>query len=166
MRYDFSQIIEFVKTKADFEKWITDKKAEIRDIIYNKRNEINKREVRDELDNFETLKYAWDGMMNLRKKSTDYDLVIYISNKGYTEFFVKFPIDKEVYYKILDDRKTYCKENDIPLSCAYLFEWLWSGLKDKIKSDFDFVKFHDGDYVVEDTAYTFVKKVQIGSFKR
>lgn len=166
MIYRFSQILEFIKTKADFEKWVDEKKAEIKEIIYAERNEINKREVRDELDKFETLKFAWDGMMNLRKKSVDYDLDILINKKGYTEFAVRFPIDKEVYYKILDDRKTYCKEYDIPLSCCYVWEWLWSGLKDKIKSDFDFVNFHDGEYCVEDTAYTFVKKVQVGSFKR
>lgn len=166
MIYRFSQLIETIKTKADFEKWVLEKKAEVREIIYAERNEINQREVRDELDRFETLKYAWDGMMNLRKNSPDYDLVIYIHKKGYTEFAVRFPIDKDEYYKILEDRRTYCKENDIPLSCAYLCEWLWDALKDKIKSDFDFVKFHEGNYAIEDTDYTFVKKVFVSTFKK
>jgi hypothetical protein len=162
MIYKFSEV---APTKAEFEKWVNDKKAEVEKTIYSNRRDIYRNEVNKQLDDFDSLKKAWDGMTRLREKSSDYDIDIKIDNQGYTEFKVRFPITKEQYEKILDDRNTYCKENDIPRSCAYMCEWLWKGLKDQIKTDFDFVRFHEGDYVVEDTCDTYVKKVSVGRFK-
>lgn len=159
------KLSEVAKTKHQFEKWVDAKKIEVEKIIYEKRNEIYKREVNNQLADFETLKNAWDGLMKLRKKSTDYDIDIKIDNKGYTDFYVRFPIEQEHLYKMIEDRNTYCKENDIPKCCVYLQEWLWKYLKDQLKETFNFVDWCDASYCVEDTCYNFVKKVFVVRFK-
>lgn len=159
------KLSEVAKTKHQFEKWVDAKKIEVEKTIYEKRNEIYKRQVNNQLADFETLKSAWDGLMKLRKKSTDYDIDIKIDNKGYTDFYVRFPIEQEHLYKMIEDRNTYCKENNIPKCCVYLHEWLWKYLKDQLKETFNFVDWCDVSYCVEDTCYNFVKKVFVVRFK-
>lgn len=165
MIYEFSTLTETIKTKADFDKWVDERLAEIDTLVMNRR-EIYPRELRNEKASFESIKNVWDAMNTLRKESPDYDITIVIDKQGYHTFKVRFPITNEERIQVIDARNTYCAENDIPRSCAYISEWYWKYLGDKVKNKFHFAYFESGrEYQVEDTAYTNIKKIEVYRFK-
>ena len=98
------------KTKKAFEKWVDETTAKLKMDAYENRDTIWKRELENELTAFASLKYAWDKIKALRKKSEDYDLYIFIDKKGYHRFEFLFPIAQEQFNDGLDYREKRVKE--------------------------------------------------------
>ena len=169
MVHKFSNLLETIKTKADFNKWVEELTKNAETLIYKNRNEIYKNEVARELADLNSLKNAWDGMLSLREKSTNYDLAIIIDNKGYHTFRAYFPITEEERDKCREYREKRIEElggDSTARSCVYFDECVWEVLNEKVYKDFSFaVPFSSYQFFEKVDYNPLLKKFDIARFK-
>lgn len=169
MIYQFSNLIETIKSKAEFNEWVDKLVKDTEATIYNSRNEIYKNGVARELADLRSLKNAYDGMMALREKSTNYDLYIIIDRHGYHTFRAYFPITEEEHHKCKEYRENRIAElggdRDARMS-VYFDECVWSVLHDKVFKDFSFAVPFSSYQSFEGKEYSpLIRKFEIARFK-
>ena len=89
-----SYLIEDIKRKATLQKWVNEKKELAKKLAYEHRDTIYKRELEDDIKRLDYILPLWEKFKKLRKKSTDYDVLINIDRKGYITLQITFPITK------------------------------------------------------------------------
>jgi hypothetical protein len=104
MKYYFSELLQTIKSEQEFTKWIEERKAEIKQTAYDKRDVIDKRCLRDEFDNMDSIRNLWTPFRSLMDKDKGYDLIVKIDRKGYLSFDVVFPVTEDQIQQALDYR--------------------------------------------------------------
>ena len=141
MLYRFSELINTLKTQSQFDKWVNDRKGEIKELAYENRPVIDKRQIEHELECFDSVKKAYKPLKTLRKKSEDYDAVFGIDTKGYSNFRVYFPITQKELDKAVEYRQKRIKElGQWGSACINLDEAVWSVLHEKVFKTFKFAR--------------------------
>ena len=166
MQYRFSELIEKYKTQAQFDKWVEARKKEIKELAYENRNIIDKRQLEHELDCFDSVKKVWKPMKALRKKSEDYDAVFAIDKKGYSRFVVYFPITEKELDKAIEYRQERIKElGKWGSACISGDEAVWSVTHERIYKVFDFTRPIFNMQGFEKYGSNLVRKMEIFGFK-
>ena len=165
MRYRFSELTEKVNTQVKFDKWVEQKKKEIKELAYENRSVIDKNSIQRDIDEFDKLKGMFKRFIALRKKSGDYDLVIGIDNNGYTSFYVYFPITQ----KQLDAAVEYRQKRIAELgrwgsACISLDDAVWSTLHEKVYKLFSFTRPVTAIQSFDKYGSGLVRKMQIFGF--
>ena len=120
-----SYLIEDIKRKATLQKWVNEKKELAKKLAYEHRDTIYKRELEDDIKRLDYILPLWEKFKKLRKKSTDYDVLINIDRKGYITLQITFPITKEELDKAIENKSnasmaTLCMLfPDFPLHLPY-----------------------------------------------
>lgn len=166
MRYRFSELTEKVNTQVKFDKWVEQRKKDIKELAYENRSVIDKNSIQRDIDEFDKLKGMFKRFTTLRKKSDDYDLVIGIDNKGYTSFYVYFPITQ----KQLDDAVEYRRKRIAELgrwgsACISLDDAVWSTLHEKVYKLFSFTRPITAIQSFDKYGSGLVRKMQIFGFQ-
>ena len=117
-----SYLIEGIKRKATLQKWVNEKKELAKKLAYEHRDTIYKRELEDDIKRLDYILPLWEKFKKLRKKSTDYDVLINIDRKGYITLQITFPITKEELDKAIENKSNYIKENGRMYSCCCRLE--------------------------------------------
>ena len=117
-----SYLIESIKRKSTLQKWVNEQKELAKKLAYEHRDTIYKRELEDDIKRLDYILPLWEKFKKLRKKSTDYDVLINIDRKGYITFQITFPITKEELDKALESKSNYIKENGNMYSCCCRIE--------------------------------------------
>ena len=117
-----SYLIEGIKRKATLQKWVNEQKELAKKLAYEHRDTIYKRELEDDIKRLDYILPLWEKFKKLRKKSTDYDVLINIDRKGYITLQITFPITKEELDKAIENKSNYIKENGRMYSCCCRLE--------------------------------------------
>ena len=117
-----SYLIEGIKRKATLQKWVNEQKELAKKLAYENRDTIYKRELEDDIKRLDYILPLWEKFKKLRKKSTDYDVLINIDRKGYITLQITFPITKEELDKAIENKSNYIKENGKMYSCCCRLE--------------------------------------------
>ena len=117
-----SYLIENIKRKSTLQKWVNEQKELAKKLAYEHRDTIYKRELEDDIKRLDYILPLWEKFKKLRKKSTDYDVLINIDRKGYITLQITFPITKEELDKALESKNNYIKENGKMYSCCCRLE--------------------------------------------
>lgn len=165
MIYRFSDLIEKFNTQVKFDKWVEQRKKEIKDLAYENRPIIDVKSVQHTIDDFDKLKKVFKRFIALLKKSDDYDLTICIDKKGYTSFYVYFPITR----KQLDEAVEYRQKRVAELgrwgsACISLDDAVWSVLHEKVYKMFDFTRPVTAIQSFDKYGSGLVRKMQIFGF--
>lgn len=110
MKYYFSELLQTIKSEQEFTKWIEERKAEIKQTAYDKRDVIDKRCLRDEFDNMDSIRNLWTPFRSLMDKDKGYDFIVKIDGGGYLSFDVIFPVTDEQIQQGLKQRAEDRKE--------------------------------------------------------
>ena len=108
-----SYLIESIKRKSTLQKWVNEQKELAKKLAYEHRDTIYKRELEDDIKRLDYILPLWEKFKKLRKKSTDYDVLINIDRKGYITLQITFPITKEELDKAIENKSNYIKENGV-----------------------------------------------------
>ena len=117
-----SYLIEGIKRKTTLQKWVNEQKELAKKLAYEHRDTIYKRELEDDIKRLDYILPLWEKFKKLRKKSTDYDVLINIDRKGYITLQITFPITKEELDKALESKSNYIKKNGKMYSCCCRLE--------------------------------------------
>ena len=117
-----SYLIEGIKRKATLQKWVNEQKELAKKLAYENRDTIYKRELEDDIKRLDYILPLWEKFKKLRKKFTDYDVLINIDRKGYITLQITFPITKEELDKAIENKSNYIKENGKMYSCCCRLE--------------------------------------------
>ena len=117
-----SYLIESIKRKSTLQKWVNEQKELAKKLAYEHRDTIYKRELEDDIKRLDYILPLWEKFKKLRKKSTDYDVLINIDRKGYITLQITFPITKEELDKAVESKSDYIKENGKMYSCCCRLE--------------------------------------------
>ena len=117
-----SYLIESIKRKSTLQKWVNEQKELAKKLAYEHRDTIYKRELEDDIKRLDYILPLWEKFKKLRKKSTDYDVLINIDRKGYITLQITFPITKEELDKAVESKSYYIKENGKMYSCCCRLE--------------------------------------------
>ena len=117
-----SYLIDGIKRKATLQKWVNEQKELAKKLAYENRDTIYKRELEDDIKRLDYILPLWEKFKKLRKKSTDYDVLINIDRKGYITLQITFPITKEELDKAIENKSNYIKENGKMYSCCCRLE--------------------------------------------
>ena len=117
-----SYLIESIKRKSTLQKWVNEQKELAKKLAYEHRDTIYKRELEDDIKRLDYILPLWGKFKKLRKKSTDYDVLINIDRKGYITLQITFPITKEELDKAVERKSNYIKENGKMYSCCCRLE--------------------------------------------
>ena len=117
-----SYLIESIKRKSTLQKWVNEQKELAKKLAYEHRDTIYKRELEDDIKRLDYILPLWEKFKKLRKKSTDYDVLINIDRKGYITLQITFPITKEELDKAVENKSNYIKENGKMYSCCCRLE--------------------------------------------
>ena len=117
-----SYLIESIKRKSTLQKWVNEQKELAKKLAYEHRDTIYKRELEDDIKRLDYILPLWEKFKKLRKKSTDYDVLINIDRKGYITLQITFPITKEELDKAIENKSNYIKENGKMYSCCCRLE--------------------------------------------
>ena len=117
-----SYLIESIKRKSTLQKWVNEQKELAKKLAYEHRDTIYKRELEDDIKRLDYILTLWEKFKKLRKKSTDYDVLINIDRKGYITLQITFPITKEELDKAVERKSNYIKENGKMYSCCCRLE--------------------------------------------
>ena len=117
-----SYLIESIKRKSTLQKWVNEQKELAKKLAYEHRDTIYKRELEDDIKRLDYILPLWEKFKKLRKKSTDYDVLINIDRKGYITLQITFPITKEELDKAVERKSNYIKENGKMYSCCCRLE--------------------------------------------
>ena len=141
MYYRFSNLVEDIKTQAQFDKWVEARKKEMKELAYENRRIIDKRSLEHELDNFDSVKKAYKPLKDLRKKSKVYDALFSIDREGYCRFKVYFPItDKELDECVEYRRKRVAELGRWGSICLKPEEACWTILHERVYKTFSFTR--------------------------
>ena len=151
-----SYLIEDIKRKATLQKWVNEKKELAKKLAYEHRDTIYKRELEDDIKRLDYILPLWEKFKKLRKKSTDYDVLINIDRKGYITLQITFPITKEELDKAIENKSNYIKENGKMYSCCCrLEEEVYKVCHKRIEKLFSGMEFNDnGCYCVYSNSLT------------
>lgn len=143
-----SYLIEGIKRKATLQKWVNEQKELAKKLAYEHRDTIYKRELEDDIKRLDYILPLWEKFKKLRKKSTDYDVLINIDRKGYITLQITFPITKEELDKAIENKSNYIKENGKMYSCCCrLEEEVYMVCHKRIEKVFSGMEFNDnGSY--------------------
>lgn len=117
-----SYLIENIKRKSILQKWVNEQKELAKKLAYEHRDTIYKRELEDDIKRLDYILPLWEKFKKLRKKSTDYDVLINIDRKGYITLQITFPITKEELDKADESKSNYIKKNGRMYSCCCRLE--------------------------------------------
>lgn len=117
-----SYLIESIKRKSTLQKWVNEQKELAKKLAYEHRDTIYKRELEDDIKRLDYILPLWEKFKKLRKKSTDYDVLINIDRKGYITLQITFPITKEELDKAVENKSNYINENGKMYSCCCRLE--------------------------------------------
>lgn len=117
-----SYLIESIKRKSTLQKWVNEQKELAKKLAYEHRDTIYKRELEDDIKTLDYILPLWEKFKKLRKKSTDYDVLINIDRKGYITLQITFPITKEELDKADESKSNYIKKNGKMYSCCCRLE--------------------------------------------
>ena len=117
-----SYLIESIKRKSTLQKWVNEQKELAKKLAYEHRDTIYKRELEDDIKRLDYILPLWEKFKKLRKKSTDYDVLINIDRKGYITLQITFPITKEELDKAVENKSNYIKKNGKMYSCCCRLE--------------------------------------------
>ena len=117
-----SYLIESIKRKSTLQKWVNEQKELAKKLAYEHRDTIYKRELEDDIKRLDYILPLWEKFKKLRKKSTDYDVLINIDRKGYITLQITFLITKEELDKAVESKSDYIKENGKMYSCCCRLE--------------------------------------------
>ena len=117
-----SYLIESIKRKSTLQKWVNEQKELAKKLAYEHRDTIYKRELEDDIKRLDYILPLCEKFKKLRKKSTDYDVLINIDRKGYITLQITFPITKEELDKAVESKSDYIKENGKMYSCCCRLE--------------------------------------------
>ena len=106
-----SYLIESIKRKSTLQKWVNEQKELAKKLAYEHRDTIYKQELEDDIKRLDYILPLWEKFKKLRKKSTDYDVLINIDRKGYITLQITFPITKEELDKADESKSNYIKKN-------------------------------------------------------
>lgn len=166
MLYRFSELIETLKTQSSFDKWVEARKKEIKDLAYENRHIIDKRQLEHELECFDSVKKAYKPLKALRKKSEDYDAVFGIDTKGYSNFRVYFPITQKELDKAVEYRQEVIKElGKWGSACISTDEAVWSVLHEKVFKTFSFARPITAIQSFDKYGSGLVRKMEVFGFK-
>lgn len=141
MRYEFSTLVEKYKTQKTFDKWVDERKAEIKDLAYENRGVIDKKSVERQQELFDSVKKAYKPLKSLRKKSEFYDALFIIDKEGYVDFWVYFPIKGEELDKALEYKKKRIEElGAMGKFCISTDEAVYDVLHEKVYKTFSFAR--------------------------
>ena len=166
MYWRFSDLTDDIKTQAQFDKWVEARKKEMKELAYENRDTIYKRELEHEIECFDSVKKAWKPLKALRKKSDVYDASFSIDKQGYCKFVVYFPItDKE-----LDESIEYRQERIKELGkwgslCLKPDEACWSVLHERVYKRLGFVRPITAMQYFEKVNSGLVRKMEVFGFK-
>ena len=152
-----SYLIEDIKRKATLQKWVNEKKELAKKLAYEHRDTIYKRELEDDIKRLDYILPLWEKFKKLRKKSTDYDVLINIDRKGYITLQITFPITKEELDKAIENKSNYIKDNGRMYSCCRRLEEeeVYKVCHKRIEKIFSGMEFNDnGSYCVYSNALT------------
>lgn len=166
MTYRFSELIEKYKTQAQFDKWVEARKKEIKELAYENRNIIDKRQLERTIDDFDNVKNAYKPLKSLFKKSEDYDATFTIDKQGYTSFRVYFPITEKELDKAIVYRQERIKElGKWGSACISGDEAIWNVTHERIYKTFDFTRPITNMQGFEKYGSNLVRKMEIFGFK-
>ena len=151
-----SYLIESIKRKSTLQKWVNEQKELAKKLAYEHRDTIYKRELEDDIKRLDYILTLWEKFKKLRKKSTDYDVLINIDRKGYITLQITFPITKEELDKAVESKSNYIKENGKMYSCCCrLEEEVYKVCHERVEKVFSGMEFNDnGSYCVYSNALT------------
>ena len=152
-----SYLIEDIKRKATLQKWVNEKKELAKKLAYEHRDTIYKRELEDDIKRLDYILPLWEKFKKLRKKSTDYDVLINIDRKGYITLQITFPITKEELDKAIENKSNYIKENGRMYSCCRRLEEeeVYKVCHERVEKVFSGMKLdNNGSYCIYGNALT------------
>jgi len=133
MKTRISILIEDVKRTSTLTKWVEEEKNKARQSAYDNRKVVYKNELAEELKKLDCIVPLWNMFKKLRKKSTDYDVLIEVDRQGYITMQVVFPITQEELDKAIQNRNEYIASNK-PFGsiCCRLPEEIWKVCHERI----------------------------------
>jgi hypothetical protein len=168
MYWKISELIEDegLNTQAKFDKWVEARKKEIKELAYENRDTIYKRELENEINNFDSVKKAYKHIKSLRKKSDVYDVLMSIDKKGYITFRVYFPITEKELDECIEYRSTRVKAlGRWGSSCISPEEACWSVLHERIYKKLDWANPYTSMQYFEKVNSGLVRKMEVFSFQ-
>ena len=166
MYWRFSDLTDDIKTQPQFDKWVEARKAEIKELAYENRPVIDKRQLEHELDCFDSVKKVWKPMKALRKKSEVYDVSFGIDKKGFSRFVVYFPItDKELDEAIEYRQKRVQELGKWGSICLKPDEACWSVLHERVYKRLSFVRPITAMQYFEKVNSGLVRKMEVFGFQ-
>ena len=111
----FKIVFDDFASESKFHSWVERQADAIRQLAYEKRRFINKRELEREIDNFLSIKKAWVPTSRLHETNKDVNIVISIDKEGYHSMYFIFPITREM----LDKAKAHREEVIDSLNTSY-----------------------------------------------
>lgn len=109
MFFYISELLPKYNTRS-IKKYIEELKAETKQKIYDNRTTIYKREIEEELKQFDSIATFFNDIKKLNKKDSEYDIKVFIDNKGYHKFTLYFPLDMKDVERTLDVYRAKVKE--------------------------------------------------------
>lgn len=88
-------VFDDFRNEEEFHAWVDTQSKEIRQLAYEKRSCVYKRELEQEIQGFESIKKAWLPISRLRNINKDVNIVISIDKQGYHSMYFIFPISEE-----------------------------------------------------------------------
>ena len=142
------------KQERSFAKWIEERCNEV-DAIVRERLTMDRRGLDYEKRTLRSLVALYKPLKKYRKIDDMYDLKIRISNKGYVEYELVFPVTRAERELASENRlKAIEKLNTdgfkFGSACVRIEEEVWEVIKDRVKKEFPMFDFtiHDVDMQV------------------
>jgi hypothetical protein len=144
MRIKISELMDTISTKDEMEQYITDLKTKVREIAYDKRKVIYKRDIEEEIARLDSIQPMCEILKNLKKESEDYEMIISINKEGYIWIDFTFPITKEFYEEVAEKKKKRVAELGAYGSlCVDFQEMLWEELHTDMENRFKQIMFSE-----------------------
>ena len=103
---------------------------------YNKRAVVDKRDLRDELSKIEGIPFMLNKLLELRKISDKYEIIISIAYKGYVRFALYFPITENQFNDVI---KVYDEKRKQYGCCVRRCEQFYNVLHKYVENMFDWI---------------------------
>ena len=109
MEIRISELQEKFKSKSEVSKWLDGLKEKLTKQAYENRNEVNKRELRWELDRLDALCNLWNKFLELRKQNPLFDMVFRINARSSIRSqYIEYPYTDEEWEKMRALKTSYC----------------------------------------------------------
>lgn len=143
----FTDIIQKeCKQERSFVKWLEDVAKQAKELAYENRRTIYKRELEQEINEIKSFRYAYKPLKALIKKGKVTDLIIKVSREGYAEFILVFPISKEEFDQAWENRRKRIKElGEYGSLCVDFDNCLCEVCRDRVHKMLPFLDLYDGE---------------------